>query len=162
MHRRDMITVMVLSAAAAIVTKVPVLADEAPILPSNAELLSVLRLIFPHDALPDRFYIPAVEALSAAAAGDRGVAALLGGGWQDLNGPQPAWGFASHDERIDRLASLESAGSFALLRQTMVFTFYTNPELWDRFGYDGDAWRFGGFLGRGVDTIDWLPPVPAE
>jgi hypothetical protein len=55
------------------------------------------------------------------------------------------------------MATLAATPFFNLLRQTMVFTFYNKPANWASFGYRSDAWSFGGWLARGVDTIDWLP-----
>jgi len=38
---------------------------------------------------------------------------------------------------------------------------YTNPEVWAKFGYEGDAWKFGGYAGNNLVTVDWLPDPPA-
>ena len=99
-----------------------------------AEWRSVLMTMFPHPGLDAALYEPAAAALVAAAGGD--------------------WDAASAAARTKAVATSAGTPLFALLRQTAVFTFYNDPKVWARFGYEAGT---GGWLHRGVDTIDWLP-----
>jgi hypothetical protein len=98
----------------------------------------------------------------AAAEKDASARALLAEGWRHLSAAAGGtWSAADAERRTRALASIAGTPLFALLRQTTVFTFYNHPGVWSAFGYDGDAWSFGGWLGKGVNTIDWLPDPPA-
>jgi len=127
---------------------------------TEAEWRSVLMSMFPHPGLDPALYQPAAAALVAAAA-DPNVRALLVTGLAALaEAAGGAWQAADEGARTRAIAATVGTPLFVLLRQTTVFTFYNDPQVWARFGYEGDAFRFGGWLHRGVDTIDWLPDPP--
>jgi hypothetical protein len=130
---------------------------------TEAEWRSVLMTLFPHPGLDPALYQPAAAALVAAAA-DPNVRALLAAGRASLaEAAGGAWGAADAAARTRAVATTVGTPLFVLLRQTAVFTFYNDPKVWAEFGYVGDAWSFGGWIDRGVDTIDWLPdPPPVE
>lgn len=127
---------------------------------TSADWAQVFVVMFPHPKLAEALYLPAGEALVAAADKDPATRLLLRQARRDL-AKKRDWSSATLDERTAALASIEGTPAFALLRQTAVFTFYADPRVWAEFGYEGDAWRFGGYQNR-VDTIDWLPPVPDD
>jgi hypothetical protein len=128
----------------------------------RADWTSVLEAMFPHPALDRSRYAVPANALIAAGEKDPATRQLLADGWNALNDATGgSWAGASATARTSALQGIEGSPLFALLRQTMVFTFYSSPEVWSAFGYEGDAWRFGGYLGKGVNTISWLPDPPA-
>lgn len=123
---------------------------------------SVLESMFPHERVAGALYAVPAGALVGAAEKDSAARALLADGWRRLNAAAGgAWSAADPAARTRALATIEHTPLFVMLRQTTVFTFYNHPDVWAAFGYDGDAWRFGGWLGKGVDSIDWLPDPPA-
>ena len=127
---------------------------------TEAEWRSVLMTMFPHPDLDPALYQPAAAALVAAAA-DPNVRAMLAGGRVSLAAAAGgAWEAADAAMRTQAVAATVGTPLFVLLRQTTVFTFYNDPKVWARFGYEGDAFSFGGWSTRGVDTIDWLPDPP--
>lgn len=130
---------------------------------TEAEWRSVLMSMFPHPDLDPALYQPAAAALVAAAA-DPNVRVLLAAGRASLaEAAGGDWQAADAGMRTQAVAAIVGSPLFLLLRQTTVFTFYNDPKVWARFGYEGDAFSFGGWLNRGVDTIDWLPaPPPVE
>jgi hypothetical protein len=130
---------------------------------TEAEWRSVLMTMFPHPDLDPALYQPAAAALVAAAA-DPKVRQLLADGRAELVAAVAgSWQDATPAARTAAVAAIVGTPLFVLLRQTTVFTFYNDPAVWARFGYEGDAFSFGGWERRGVDTIDWLPdPAPAE
>jgi hypothetical protein len=130
---------------------------------TEAEWLSVLMTMFPHPDLDPALYQPAAAALVAAAA-DPNVHQLLVDGRAELAANAGGcWPDASPAARTAAVAAIVGTPLFVLLRQTAVFTFYNDAAVWARFGYEGDAFSFGGWERRGVDTVDWLPdPAPAE
>jgi hypothetical protein len=127
---------------------------------SEAEWRSVLMTMFPHPDLDPALYQPAAAALVAAAA-DPNVRGLLAAGRASLAAAAGGdWASADAAARTRAIAATAGTPLFVLLRQTTVFTFYNDPKVWARFGYEGDAFSFGGWLVRGLDTIDWLPDLP--
>jgi hypothetical protein len=127
---------------------------------AEVEWRSVLMSLFPHPDLDPALYQPAAAALVAAAA-DPNVRSLLAAGRAALaEAAGGNWQAADEGARTRAVAAIVGSPLFVLLRQTTVFTFYNDPKVWARFGYEGDAFSFGGWLNRGVDTIDWLPAPP--
>jgi hypothetical protein len=130
---------------------------------SAADWQAVLETMFPHETVDRALYAVPAGALLGAAEKDPGTRELLAAGWQSLNrSAGGSFAAASPEARTRAVAATARTPLFTVLRQTTVFTFYANPTVWEAFGYDGDAWRFGGWLGRGVDTIDWLPDPPTR
>jgi hypothetical protein len=119
-----------------------------------AEWRSVLMTMFPHPGLDAALYEPAAAALVAAAA-DPNVRSLLATGRKMLAAAAGGdWHVVNAAARTKAVAATVGTPLFVLLRQTTVFTFYNDPKVWARFGYEAGS---GGWLHRGVDTIDWLP-----
>lgn len=137
-------------------------ADAAPLGTGSADdWRSVLEAMFPHERVERALYGVPAGALVAAAEQDPAARALLADGWRRLNeAAGGAWETADAAARTRAVGAIAGTPLFAMLRQTTVFTFYNHPDVWAAFGYEGDAWRFGGWLGKGVDTIDWLPDPP--
>jgi hypothetical protein len=147
---------------AAIAAPEPAAGGPAVSVPTADDWRSVLETLFPHGRLDRELYAVPAGALVGAADKDPAARALLADGWTRLNAAAGgAWHAADAAQRSAAVASIVGTPLFVMLRQTAVFTFYNDPRVWAAFGYDGDAWRFGGWLGRGVNTIDWLPDPPA-
>lgn len=131
--------------------------------PRVADWQSVLRAMFPHARVDVALYAVPAGALVDAAAADPATGALLAAGWQRLDAAAGGgWEQASAESRLQALATIAGTPLFTLLRQTVVFTFYGNPGVWAALGYEGDAWSFGGWLARGLDSIDWIPAPPDD
>lgn len=130
--------------------------------PSAEKWQRVLQDMFPHEGIDASLYLVPAEALTSAAAKDPATRSLLLEGWSTLDrAAGDDWLHAPADARLRALSEITGTPLFVLLRQTTVFTFYGNPQVWQAFGYDGDAWSFGGYLSRGLVTVDWLPNPPA-
>jgi hypothetical protein len=125
--------------------------------PERSTLLLVARRLYPHDDLPDRPYLGAVEAL-AGAAQDPTVREVIRAGLARLDEVSGgAWAAAPAAQQTAALESVASEPFFGIVRQTTAFALYNDPAVWEAFGYGGDAWRYGGYLNRGLADIDWLP-----
>jgi hypothetical protein len=160
--RRTLLVAFVITSVAGLAPAA--LATDAADVPvaTAADWQAVLEAMFPHERVQRALYAVPAGALLGAAEKDAGTRALLADGWRTLN--RAAGGrftTAAPDARTRAIASIATTPLFTVLRQTIVFTFYADPKVWEAFGYDGDAWRFGGWLGKGVNTIDWLPDPPA-
>ena len=51
---------------------------------------------------------------------------------------------------------------FEKIRGTAIVSLYNNDMAWAHFGYEGDAWKEGGYLTRGFNDLNWLPDPPAD
>ncbi len=129
-----------------------------------ATLAKAARDIFPHDHVADRFYIAAVTPYDAAAAKDPAKKAMWETGAARLDAEAAdrfkAANYLAVNWEADRvliLRSIERTPFFTKLRGDLVVSFYNQPELWPKFGYEGSSAEHGGYLARGFDDINWLP-----
>lgn len=122
-----------------------------------ATLVQMARDIYPHDHVPDQFYVVAVKgydtedqapmieagiaALDAAARG-KGHASYIGAGWED--------------DRVEVLRGMEESEFFQTIRGGLVTGLYNQKEVWPLFGYEGESFSQGGYMNRGYNDIDWL------
>ena len=126
-------------------------------------LLHAARHIFPHATLDDAVYALVVKDLDAAAAGDDATAKMLTDGVAALNkGAGGDWLGASEDKQLAVLKKMEGDGFFGKIKGTAVVSLYNNEMAWAHFGYEGDAWKHGGYLTRGFDDLKWLPDPPKD
>jgi hypothetical protein len=127
-------------------------------------LARVARDIYPHDTVPDRFYITAIGSLDTKAKADPAVQALLETGIAKLDSEAVAkhrHGYANLEE-ADRVALLQVHADtpfFKAVRSDLVVSFYNQPDLWVLFGYEGSSFEHGGYIHRGFNDIDWLTNV---
>ncbi|MGO9451073.1 MAG: hypothetical protein ACLQDV_08515 [Candidatus Binataceae bacterium] len=126
--------------------------------PEAATLLAVTRRIFPHKQLDDAPYWKAVSELDAEAKNDPAVAKLLAAGVDQLNASQ----FRTLDEKQQTaiLKAMESGPFFQKVHSVELQTLYSDPAVWKAFGYQGPAYKFGGYIRRGFDDLAWLPNPP--
>ena len=122
-----------------------------------AALVQMARDIYPHDHVPDEYYVVAVKgydtaeaapeieagvaALNAAAAG-KGHASYLAMGWER--------------DRVDILRAMEDSAFFQKIRGGLVTGLYNQKAVWPLFGYEGESFSQGGYIERGFDDINWL------
>jgi hypothetical protein len=121
-------------------------------------LLDMSRVLYPHAILSDAYYGKAVEALDAGAGVDPVFAAMLRDGVAKLGAP---YGIPFHKlspgNRLEAVKAAEGSEFFEAVRGTIVWTLYSNPQVWPLFGYQGSSVEYGGYLERGFDDIAWLP-----
>lgn len=122
-----------------------------------ATLVQMARDIYPHDRIPDQFYVVAVKgydtaeqapmveagiaALDAAAQG-KGFSSYLAAGWEE--------------DRVEVLRGMEESTFFQTIRGGLVTGLYNQKEVWPLFGYEGESYSQGGYINRGFNDIDWL------
>jgi hypothetical protein len=135
--------------------------------PATAEtLLQMTRAVYPHDFLGDAPYAKVVQDLDAEAAealDDPSKADLLRDGALTLD--EAAGGsFAKADDgqRLAALESIQTTPFFQAVRGKTIVVLYSQPEVWDAFGYEGPSYEIGGYLYNGVSNLSWLPDPPAE
>ncbi|UFN49552.1 gluconate 2-dehydrogenase subunit 3 family protein [Roseomonas sp. OT10] len=141
-------------------------AAEAVNLPSRSMVMlaKLARDIFPHDRVPDRFYVAAVWPYDAKAGQDADLRTLFQDGLARLDAAAKAK-YGGNDylslnwerDRLPLLNEISDTPFFRKLRGDLVVSLYNQEELWPKFGYEGSSAEYGGYLHRGFDDIDWLP-----
>ena len=121
------------------------------------ELVSIFRTIFPHEDVADEAYEHVVRKLDERAAEDQTLAVLLSDGVDAVNRETKGkWRTLSEDAKSEGLRRIERTPFFKTLRADFITLFYSNPQVWSRFGYEGPSNDKGGYLHRGFNDIDWI------
>jgi len=128
-----------------------------------ATLARMARDIYPHDRLADVYYIKAVAGYDALAAKDPKLAKMIEDGVAALDAAAQkaqkstyllvAW----EKDRVALLTAAEKSPLFQKLRGELLVSLYNNPDVWPKFGYEGESASKGGYINRGFDDINWLP-----
>ncbi|MDD2869970.1 Twin-arginine translocation pathway signal [Neomegalonema sp.] len=122
-----------------------------------ATLVRMARDIYPHDRIPDEFYVIAVKGYDAPEA-----APEIEAGISALNAAAQGAGHADYlsigweDDRVALLRAMENSAFFQKIRGGLVTGLYNQKAVWPIFGYEGESFSKGGYLHRGFDDINWL------
>lgn len=125
-------------------------------------LVKMARDIFPHDKIPDKFYIQAIEPYNAGVKTDPELKKLLTEGVANLNAAAQKAHKVSYievkteEERVQILKSIEPSPFFQKIKGGLVTGLYNNKAIWPLFGYEGSSWEKGGYVNRGFDDLNWL------
>lgn len=122
-----------------------------------ATLARMARDIYPHDRIPDQFYVVAVKGYDTAEDApmiEEGIAALNAAA-QGID--HPSYGAISWEaDRVALLRGIEDTPFFQKIRGGLVTGLYNQKEVWPYFGYEGESFSQGGYISRGFDDIAWL------
>ncbi len=121
-------------------------------------LIAAIQTLYPHDSLPVTIYRRVVLHFDRLDTGPTLTAFCesLGGAW-----PIPFTALAE-TYRIEALKRIEATPEFTFVQRLAVRYLYDDVELWSAFGYEGASVHLGGYLKRGFDDLDWLPPLPND
>jgi len=130
--------------------------------PEAAETLVVfVRTLYPHEGLPDRVYRRVVATYDRLAAESAAASAIIADTLAALEGGQaPPFAERSESYRVAAIRRIEATPGFFFLQRTAVRFLYDDLEVWSAFGYEGASVHLGGYVDRGFDDLDWLPPLP--
>ncbi|MEM7056147.1 MAG: hypothetical protein AAF557_01035 [Pseudomonadota bacterium] len=122
---------------------------------SQALLLRMVRVMYPHAQFPDAPYVRSCESIRSDAKGSIGVSLMFADGLADLS----AAGFGDMDDAaaLAHLKSIEDTPFFGFVRSKAVVVLYNDPEVWGILGYEGASFDQGGYIDRGFNDLDWLP-----
>ncbi len=123
-------------------------------------LLKMLRQIFPHDRLADKYYAKVAQDLDSQAQASADTAQLLREGLAKLDEGQKKFVEQSAEEQVAELKKIESSPFFKKVMSTELVSLYNNPEVWEQFGYGGPSYQIGGYLKHGFNDLAWLPDPP--
>lgn len=134
--------------------------------PEIAEtLLHMTRAVYPHDFLGDAHYAAVVQDLDAEAAGfeDKERLDTLRDGMLQLNDAAGGtFTSANEEQREEALRKIADTPFFQAVRSKTMVSLYNQPEVWEKFGYEGPSYEQGGYLFNGFDDLSWLPDPPPE
>lgn len=132
------------------------------IAPETAEtLVCVTRTLYPHDRFPDRVYRRVVLAFDQLAQKTQRSSALVAELVAALDAGFPVpFRARSEGYRVAALRALEGTPAFRYVQRGTVRYLYDDVEVWAALGYEGASFHLGGYIERGFDDLDWLPPVP--
>ena len=137
----------------------------SPLLPDDAQerLVRVIKAAFPHRAFPDGPYERTAEHIVVTVSGNAFSTAQLGQGLLSLDALRDRpFADLGADEQLAVLQEIEHTPFFQLVRSTTVTTMYSDREVWQVLGYEGESSDKGGYLSRGFDDLDWLPTPRVE
>jgi hypothetical protein len=122
-------------------------------------LLKMVRRIFPHKRLDDAPYWNVVREIDAAAKADAVVAKLISEGIEVLDGGGKFIDLPQK-EQTAALKKIQASPFFQEVRKVELQALYSDPSVWKAFGYEGPAYKFGGYIHRGFNDLTWLPDPP--
>ena len=126
-------------------------------------LLVAIRTLYPHDRLEDPVYRRVVAVFDGMAARSPPAAQWLEQFGAALDAALPlSFTECSESFRVQALKAIGHTSAFRFVQRTAVRHLYDDLEVWAAFGYEGASWHLGGYVTRGFDDLDWLPPVPAD
>jgi hypothetical protein len=124
-----------------------------------ARMLTVMAAtLYPHASLPPALYSAVSAAVLSKAHSDPAVHQMLNSGLLELDASSGGdWLALPPAAQLGSLRLRQNGAFFQFVRGMTALNLYSNPEVWKRFGYGGDAWSFGGYAGKNLDDIAWLP-----
>ena len=69
---------------------------------------------------------------------------------------------ADADAQLAAVESITDTELFQTVRGRCITSLYDNDLAYAHFGYEGEAFSKGGYIGRGFDDLAWLPDPPEE
>ena len=136
--------------------------------PEAAKLLRLTQVIFPHENMPEAINALAVVDLDTAAFGDAGMAdtpmakALRDGLVRLDEEAGGDWMAAGPNAQLAAVEAIVDTECFRTVRGRCITSLYDNDLAYAHFGYGGEAFSHGGYIGRGFDDLAWLPDPPQE
>jgi hypothetical protein len=123
-------------------------------------LLKMTRRIFPHKQLDDAPYWNVVREIDAAAKADAAVAKVLAEGVEALDGAGKRFIELTDKEQTAALKKIQASPFFQEVHKVELQTLYSDPSVWKVLGYQGPAYKQGGYIRRGFNDLTWLPDPP--
>ncbi len=128
---------------------------------SILSLFGLVRMAYPHNVLTDVYYQSVVSALLDEAGSSLETADMIGNAMQELDNKAGGnWSDASADMQMKAVNAISATPFFAKLKHAAVMNLYNDHAVWEKFGYQGEAFSKGGYIHRGFDDLAWLPNPP--
>ena|SRR5450432_3062134 len=130
-----------------------------PALASNTRtvILRMIRLLYPHDAIPDHVY---AEVLNRALASNSALHEMVVNAEKALDAQQQQrWIDLDEQGQITAMKAIDRTDFFATIRGAVQTALYNHPSVWAVLGYEGPSFEKGGYIERGAGVVDWLQRV---
>lgn len=126
-------------------------------------LQAMLRRLYPHTSLGDRYYLNAVAVLDDQAKASKETKTLLKNGVAELDSVYTLdFRQLSDGYRLKALKRIEGSPFFEKVRSTAITAIYNQDLVWRQLGYEGPSYPRGGYVDRGFNDLAWLPDPPAS
>jgi len=128
-------------------------------------IMTLARTLYPHKTLPDAVYALAAKDVDAKATDQKTMDVIKNGVAKLNDAAQGKWAGNTSLSDAQRTAIVEAnqTDPFVLLVRTQCVTsLYNNDMSFAHFGYEGEAFSKGGYVGRGFNDLTWLPNPPAS
>ncbi len=129
---------------------------------SDDAILTLVRIsqhILPHKSLHTTVFRDAMMRLADSVGDDAGRQQLIVDGVAALNADSE-WLDASDDDQLTALTAASESDFFRIVQAATLENIYRDERAWQLVGYEGEAIKFGGYIDRGFNDIDWLPDPP--
>jgi hypothetical protein len=132
--------------------------------PADAHiLLAAVETLYPHETLNRLIYRRVILQFDRVATANPDAAQTLIAFCASLQTAFPLpFAELAESYRVAALKNIEATASFFFLQRLAIRYLYDDVEVWAAFGYEGASVHLGGYVKRGFDDLDWLPPLPNE
>ena len=130
-----------------------------PPLGGDGEILSnIVYQLFPHPGLSKDVYEQVTERLSERISQSADLTTMLDNAMEILVGnSHENWFALSERGKVEAIEKIRHTPFFQFVLNEALSGVYRHPLTWELLGYEGSSLEFGGYIGRGLDDIDWLP-----
>ncbi|HQU04759.1 MAG TPA: hypothetical protein PLT25_08575 [Acidocella sp.] len=132
--------------------------------PEQATLLvATVQTLYPHRGVAPTVYRRVVVNFDKLASQTPSAARLSLAFCDKLSAASPvSFTELAETYRISALKTIETTPEFIFVQRMSVRYLYDDLEIWASFGYEGASYHLGGYIKRGFDDLNWLPPLPND
>lgn len=157
-ERRRFLVAAVTLTGAAVAAPALLLSSHAWAGGSRTALVSMVRLMYPHDAISDEVYAGVLDQAMGMVAKDQGFETLLAEASSELDASATGdFMAASTKTQLAALQAVQDRPYFTAIQSAVSNRLYSHPEIWTLLNYGGPSYRHGGYIDQGAGDIDWLP-----
>ena len=133
-------------------------ANDTPGRHGGKVLSDVVYQLFPHERLSRDVYTQVTEQLGGRISQSAELAAMMDSAMEVLSGNSPEnWFTLAERGKTEALEKIRHTPFFQFVLNEALSGVYRHPLTWELLGYEGSSLEFGGYIGRGLGDIDWLP-----
>ena len=123
-------------------------------------VLRMVRLLYPHDVIPDQVYAEVLDRVLASFSGKPELHEILVNTEKALDAQQEQpWIDLNEEGQIIAMKAIEDRDFFATIRGAVQTPLYNHLSVWAVLGYEGPSFEKGGYIERGAGVVDWLKRV---
>lgn len=129
----------------------------------RSDLVSLARVLYPHDSIGDSAYVRTVASILSRASIDPRLFHVLRDGLVELRSAAGTeLNAVPEGQQQELLSERVATPFFQTFRPLVAWYLYDDHEVWEAIGYPGASFEMGGYLHRGFDDLSWLPEPRIE